>query len=165
MCVCVRGRGGGVERQLAASDLRDSPILGVNKMNEQANEMVSLRPLSVTYLERHLVYNQTCTDFFQSVCNENYFYSGERDNHTLWPYRYSALEYLYQNIRSAIKGELQLYLLTPTVNDDVYGFRDQGPRDCLLSLQRMRLFSVHVARQRKLFASWHRIKWQPCVKR
>ncbi|EEC09293.1 hypothetical protein IscW_ISCW007893 [Ixodes scapularis] len=50
--------------------------------------------------------NLTCYDFHKAVCNDNYFLSAEWSDSSMWPYRYSSLEYLYETIQNFIKGEL-----------------------------------------------------------
>ncbi|CAN8002013.1 unnamed protein product, partial [Ixodes hexagonus] len=52
-----------------------------------------------------LIENFTCYDFHQAVCNENNFLTSEWTEPSLWPYRYSSLEHIYETIQTFIDGE------------------------------------------------------------
>ncbi|XP_077523068.1 uncharacterized protein LOC144133874 [Amblyomma americanum] len=54
------------------------------------------------YMDDHLSKMTLCSNPYGSVCNENYFHSGERRNPSLWPYRYASLQYIYETIWRAI---------------------------------------------------------------
>ncbi|XP_077540914.1 uncharacterized protein LOC144153134 [Haemaphysalis longicornis] len=58
-----------------------------------------------TYLERHIRKGVICKDFYKAVCNDNYFYSTEGKDPTLWPYRYSSLHAITSALTRAIKDD------------------------------------------------------------
>ncbi|KAK8769808.1 hypothetical protein V5799_013727, partial [Amblyomma americanum] len=55
------------------------------------------------YLEQHITKSTMCSDLFGSVCNDNYFFSAERKDSWLWPYRYSSLFLIYNALLRAVR--------------------------------------------------------------
>ncbi|CAN7940355.1 unnamed protein product, partial [Ixodes hexagonus] len=65
-----------------------------------------------------LIENFTCYDFHQAVCNENNFLTSEWTEPSLWPYRYSSLEHIYETIQTFIDGEGRCSLLRKLPHND-----------------------------------------------
>ncbi|XP_065308181.1 uncharacterized protein [Dermacentor albipictus] len=57
------------------------------------------------YIDQHLTKEALCTNPYGSICNQNYFHSGENRGIGLWPYRYANLQYIYEVIKRVIKEE------------------------------------------------------------
>ncbi|XP_064487353.1 uncharacterized protein LOC135399541 [Ornithodoros turicata] len=60
----------------------------------------------VKYLKEHLS-GDPCDDLYSYICNNNYFYSADRSDYTLWPYRYANLEYAYTTLARFIEEDLK----------------------------------------------------------
>ncbi|KAH7973086.1 hypothetical protein HPB52_021120 [Rhipicephalus sanguineus] len=58
--------------------------------------------LPAQYLDQHLKKDTLCTDPYGSICNQNYFHSGENRHLSLWPYRYANLQFIYEVFRTMI---------------------------------------------------------------
>ncbi|KAL1466623.1 hypothetical protein MTO96_026481 [Rhipicephalus appendiculatus] len=59
------------------------------------------------YMDQHLTKDTLCTDPYGSICNQNYFHSGENRLVSLWPYRYANLQFIYEAFKSIIKWDFK----------------------------------------------------------
>ncbi|KAL3238979.1 hypothetical protein MRX96_021753 [Rhipicephalus microplus] len=63
--------------------------------------------LPAQYIDQHLTKETLCTDPYSSICNENYFHSGENRFFSLWPYRYANLQFIYEVFKNIIKRDFK----------------------------------------------------------
>ncbi|XP_075721395.1 uncharacterized protein LOC142764756 isoform X2 [Rhipicephalus microplus] len=69
----------------------------------QPNHSIICLP-EAQYIDQHLTKETLCTDPYSSICNENYFHSGENRFFSLWPYRYANLQFIYEVFKNIIKS-------------------------------------------------------------